>query len=62
MIKPDTCIKCEKAEPEWGSFLCKPCQDTLKVPAESSRPEQGKPVAKRTVRPYHKNRFGEFAR
>lgn len=52
MIKSDTCIRCEKAEPEWGSFLCKSCQQTLNTPNPPPRPEQGLPVVQRQP-PHH---------
>lgn len=54
MIRADTCIRCEKAKPELGSFLCATCQSALTTP-QPERPTQGKPVAKR-MSPFHKQR------
>lgn len=55
MLFASLCIQCEKAEPEWGSFFCKPCGDQIKAPKPPERPDQGKPVAKR-MSAFHKQR------
>lgn len=61
MLTANTCIRCEKAEPEWGSFLCKSCQDAVYNPAPPNRPDQGLPVARR-VSPYHNKPKGQRPR
>lgn len=47
-MNPTTCIRCEKATPEFGRWLCPDCIKALDaLPPGPPPPDQGKPTSRR---------------
>jgi len=44
---PRPCIRCEEAEPAWGSFFCQACQDKIAAPPPL-------PAPKKKMGPFHR--------